>query len=141
MEGHAEDQELMAALERQFSLSAVGADQLEAAQAGEIDAVINEMLVKSRDNYSQIEGLAFECASALASAEAKANGLSDQGVFRRLWNELTGKNEKLRGAIDADRTVAMYAMQQAVNSVLRECTQNRLLALAVKSKLEEELSV
>ena len=135
-----EDQELVEYLAKEFSLSAIHPDQLQAAQAGEIDAVISEMLSKSRDNYTQIEGLAFECASALASAEAKTSGLTEQGVFRRLWNELTGKNEKLRNAIDADRTVAMYAMQQAMNSVLRECTQNRLLALAVKSKLEGELS-
>ena len=32
-------------------------------------------------------------------------------------------------------------MQQAINSVLKECTQNRLLALAVKSKLENEMIV
>ena len=112
---------------------------LTAACAGEIDKVIEEMLRQSRDNYAQIEELALECSSALTSAAAKASGLSEQSVFRRLWNIVTGKNERLRTAIEEDRAAAQYAMQQAINSVLKECTQNRLLALAVKSKLENEI--
>lgn len=112
---------------------------LEAAFAGEIDKVIDEMLRQSRDNYAQIEALALECSSALTSAKAKSSGLSEQSLFKRLWNGITGKNERLRSAIEEDRAAAQYAMQQAINSVLRECTQNRLLALAVKSKLESDL--
>ncbi len=114
-------------------------EHLTAACAGEIDKVIEEMLRQSRDNYAQIEELALECSSALTSAAAKANGLSEQSLFRRLWNVVTGKNERLRTAIEEDRAAAQYAMQQAINSVLKECTQNRLLALAVKSKLENEI--
>ncbi|MBQ9521760.1 MAG: hypothetical protein IJR72_04225 [Oscillospiraceae bacterium] len=116
-------------------------EHLTAACAGEIDKVISEMLRQSRDNYAQIEELALECSSALTSAQAKATGLSEQSLFRRLWNLVTGKNERLRTAIEQDRAAAQYAMQQAINSVLKECTQNRLLALAVKSKLENEMIV
>ena len=118
---------------------AAPSEHLTAACAGEIDKVIEEMLRQSRDNYAQIEELALECSSALTSAAAKANGLSEQSLFRRLWNVVTGKNERLRTAIEQDRAAAQYAMQQAINSVLKECTQNRLLALAVKSKLENEI--
>ena len=114
-------------------------EHLNAAYAGEIDSVIGEMLRQSRDNYAQIEALALECSAALTSAKAKANGLSEQSLFKRLWNAVTGKNERLRTAIEEDRAAAQYAMQQAINSVLKECTQNRLLALAVKSKLENEI--
>ena len=117
------------------------AEHLHAACAGEIDSVVEEMLRQSRDNYAQIEELALECSAALTSAKAKANGLSEQSLFRRLWNAVTGKNERLRTAIEEDRAAAQYAMQRAINSVLKECTQNRLLALAVKSKLENEMIV
>lgn len=123
-----------------MSLNVVHPDQLHAAGAGEIDAVIAHMLEESRSNYAQIEALALECSSALTSAEAKSNGLSEQGLFKRLWNSVTGKNERLRTAIEQDRAAAQYAMQQAINSVLRECTQNRILALAVKNTLEGKLS-
>ena len=116
-------------------------EHLNAAYAGEIDSVIGEMLRQSRDNYAQIEALALECSAALTSAKAKANGLSEQSLFKRLWNAVTGKNERLRTAIEEDRAAAQYAMQRAINSVLKECTQNRLLALAVKSKLENEMIV
>ena len=116
-------------------------EHLNAAYAGEIDSVIGEMLRQSRDNYAQIEALALECSAALTSAKAKANGLSEQSLFKRLWNAVTGKNERLRTAIEEDRAAAQYAMQQAINSVLKECTQNRLLAWAVKSKLENEMIV
>ena len=116
-------------------------EHLNAAYAGEIDKVVMEMLAQSRDNYAQIEELALECSAALTSAKAKANGLSEQSLFARLWNAVTGKNERLRSAIEEDRAAAQYAMQQAINNVLKECTQNRLLALAVKSKLENEMIV
>lgn len=127
--------------EQVFAPVAAPSEHLSAAFAGEIDAVIAQMLQQSRDNYEQIEAMALECSAALTSASAKANGLSEQSLFRRLWNAVTGKNERLRTAIEADRAAAQYAMQQAINSVLKECTQNRLLALAVKSKLENELLV
>ena len=116
-------------------------EHLDAAYAGEIDKVVTEMLAQSRDNYAQIEELALECSAALTSAKAKANGLSEQSLFARLWNAVTGKNERLRSAIEEDRAAAQYAMQRAINNVLKECTQNRLLALAVKSKLENEMIV
>ena len=114
-------------------------EHLNAAYEGEIDKVVEEMLQRSRENYAQIEALALECSAALTSAKAKANGLSEQSLFQRLWNAVTGKNERLRSAIEEDRAAAQYAMQQSINSVLKECTQNRLLALAVKSKLENEI--
>ena len=115
------------------------AEHLNAAYEGEIDKVVEEMLERSRENYAQIEALALECSAALTSAKAKANGLSEQSLFQRLWNSVTGRNERLRKAIEEDRAAAHYAMQQTINSVLKECTQNRLLALAVKSKLENEI--
>ena len=115
-------------------------DTLEAARAGEIETVIDRMLVESRDNFMVIEALALECSAALTSAEAKSSGLSEQGVFKRLWNSLTGKNDRLREAIEKDRAAAQYAMQRAITSVLRECTQNRMLALAVKRKLERDMA-
>ena len=117
------------------------AEHLNAAYEGEIDKVVEEMLEQSRENYAQIEALALECSAALTSAKAKANGLSEQSLFQRLWNSVTGRNERLRKAIEEDRAAAQYAMQQTINSVLKECTQNRLLALAVKSKLENEIVV
>ena len=123
-----------------FDLSVVEPDQLQAARAGEVDTVVEQMLRESRDNFAQIENLALECSSALTSAEAKSNGLSEQGLFVRLWNSITGKNDRLRTAIEQDRAVAQYAMQQAIHNVLKECTQNRMLALAVKSRLEGELT-
>ena len=127
-------------MESQFPLSRIQPDQLQAAGAGEIDKVISQMFAQSRDNYAQIEALALECSSALSSAEAKSNGLSEQSLFKRLWNGLTGKNERLRTAIEQDRAAAQYAMQQAITNVLQECTQNRLLALAVKSTLEGKMT-
>ena len=114
-------------------------EHLTAAYAGDIDTVVEEMLRQSRENYLQIEEFALECSAALTSAKAKSNGMAEQSLFRRLWNSLTGKNERLRSSIEEDRAAAQYAMQKAINSVLKECTQNRLLALAVKSKLENEL--
>lgn len=122
-------------------------DQLELISAGdlaaydpkEIDAVIQKMLRESYKNGEDIQQLTLECSAALASADARTTALKEQGCFKRLWNNAIGKNDKLRTAIAQDNITAQYAMQQTINGILKECVNNRQLALAVKDKLDGEI--
>ena len=104
-----------------------------------IDAVIQKMLQESQKNGEDIQKLTLECSAALASADARTAALKEQGCFKRLWNNAIGKNDKLRTAIAQDNITAQYAMQQTINGILKECVNNRQLALAVKDKLDGEI--
>lgn len=120
-------------------LELIRAGDITAADPKEIDAVIQKMLQESYKNGDDIQQLTLECSAALASADARATALNEQGPLKRLWNEAIGTNNKLRTAIAQDNTVAQYAMQQTINGILKECVNNRQLALAVKTKLDGEI--
>ena len=120
-------------------LELIDAGDITAADPKEIDAVIQKMLQESYKNGENIQGLTLECSAALASADARVTALNEQGFFKRLWNNAVGTNDKLRTAIAQDNTAAQYAMQQTINGILKECVNNRQLALAVKTKLDGEI--
>ena len=124
-------------MEEQLEL--ISAGDLAAYDPKEIDAVIQKMLRESYKNGEDIQQLTLECSAALASADARTTALKEQGCFKRLWNNAIGKNDKLRTAIAQDNMTAQYAMQQTVNGILKECINNRQLALAVKTKLDGEI--
>ena len=103
----------------------------------EINTVINEIIEKSKNNVSEISELTLECTSLLTSAENKSRALSEQGVFKRLLWNVTGKNKKIQNAIMNDNTNALYAAQATINGVMRECTYNRELLLAVNDRVSD----
>lgn len=101
----------------------------------EMDELINKIVEASKNNMEEICELTVECTSLLASAESRSTALSNQGVFKRLIGNITGKNRKLQNAILRDNTNALYAAQEVINRVMLECTNNRKLLLAVNDKM------
>ena len=124
---------------RMFHMNAVDAGDLSAEINAEIDAEIASLLRENAQEGMRLESLALECSAALLSADAMEKSLSEQGLFRRFWNQVTGTNAKLRDMVDRNQTVAMYAMQETVNSILQESQRNTELALCIKEKMEREL--
>lgn len=125
--------------EKMDELSLIHPEQVKTADPKQIDAVIAQMVEESRENYLEIEGLTLECSAALSSARTRSDAMASRGFFRRGWDKLTGKDDRLRSAIDRDHTTAQYAMQQTINRVLKLCNQNTELALHINGKLNEEL--
>lgn len=120
-------------------LALIDSGEVRSVAPGEIDAAIDAMIQASKQNGETMQELTLECSSALASAKARTVALDAQGCFKRLWNGVTGKNAKLRSAIEQDNIAAQYAMQQTITGILEECVNNRELALLVKTKLEGEI--
>lgn len=125
--------------EREDMLTVISSGDIQSIAPKEIDAAISQMIQVSKENGEELQQLALECSSALASAQGRTAALDSQGRFKRLWNNITGKNEKLRCAIERDNVAAQYAMQQTITGVLAECVRNQELTLAVKFKLEREI--
>ena len=120
-------------------LRLVEAKDVESIDARQIDAAIECMIQESGQNYEEIGQLALECSSALSSAQSRSASMASRGFFKRTLDKVTGKDDRLRNAIEKDNVAAQYAMQQMVNGVLKECAQNQKLLLVVKSKFDAEL--
>lgn len=116
-------------------LHIIDPEELKSVSPKEIDRIITKIVASSKDNYQEIENLTLESVSLLTSAQTRSNALAGQKTFKRLWNNFTGKNDKLRNAITQDTAAAQYAAQQSINRVLAECSNNQRLALAVNDRL------
>ncbi len=118
-------------------LNIVSASTLTDVKSNEIGVLIDQMIEKSKNNAEEISELTLECTALLTSAGNKAAALSEQGVFKRLIGDVTGKNRKLQNAIINDNTNALYAAQTVINRVMRECTDNRTLLIAVNDRVSD----
>lgn len=130
-------------------LNIISSNTLVEVNGAEIDQIIGEIIEKSKGNLQEIEALTLESVSLLTSAEARAKGLKSQKTLSRLWNNFTGKNDRIRNAIAESTAAAQYAAQQTINRVLVECSNNQRLALAINDRLntavlalqEEQVSI
>lgn len=120
-------------------LSLVLAEDVKSIDARQIDAAIDRIIQESSQNYDEIGQMALECSAALSSAQSRSNAMASRGFLKRNWDKLTGKDDRLRSAIEKDSVAAQYTMQQMVKGVLNECAQNQKLLLVVKSKFDSEL--
>lgn len=118
-------------------LNVISSYALTDVSATEVNALIDQIIEKSKNNAKEISELTLECTSLLTSAENKSNALSEQGVFKRLIGDVTGRNRKLQNAIINDNTNALYAAQAVINKVMQECTNNRTLLLAVNDRVSD----
>lgn len=120
-------------------LDIIQPDQIKSVKAEEIDAVIAQIIKESKENHEVMQELALECSASLSSAKSRSQAMGSRGVFKRIWDGITGNSARMRNAIVRDNIAAQYAMQQTITGVLKECTQNRALLMLVKGKLENEI--
>ena len=118
-------------------LSIISSDLLTNVSENEVNELVVQLVEKSKNNMEEICELTLECTTLLSSAESRSTVLSNQGIFRRLVGNITGKNQKLQNAILQDNTNALYAAQGVINRVMLECTNNRKLLLAVNDRVSD----
>lgn len=103
----------------------------------EVNSLIEKMIDESKENMDEICELTLECTTLLSSAENRTSALSNQSTLKRLVGNVTGKNRKLRDAVLSDNTNAMYAAQGVINRVMKECTNNRKMMIAVNERVND----
>lgn len=116
-------------------LRIISSEALTNVSEKEVNALIDQIVEKSKENMDEICELTLECTSLLSSAESRSSALSNQGVFKRLIGNINGKNQKLQNAILQDNTNALYTAQGVINRVMLECTNNRRLMLAINDRI------
>lgn len=105
------------------------------AEKTEIDAAIERTITLHKQNSAAINKLTFDAVTALAASESRSNELAEQGTLTRIWNGLTGKNQKIRARIDSDMTRVQYASQQMIQKLAEQNLLTFDLVTAVNNKL------
>ncbi|PLS18762.1 hypothetical protein CVD28_06505 [Bacillus sp. M6-12] len=106
-----------------------------ASEKAEIDTVIEQTIALHKENGAMISKLTMDSVTALAASESRGRELSQQGFLKRVWNNLTGKNQKIRAQMDADTTRVQYASQQMIQKLAEQNLLTFDLATAVNNKL------
>lgn len=66
------------------NLSIVSSDLLTDVSEKEVNALIEQMIEKSKNNMEEICELTLECTTLLSSAESRTTVLEEQSTFSRL---------------------------------------------------------
>lgn len=117
------------------TLNIVNESEIAEIDRREIDEHIDRVISRHRNNRYEINKLVFESVSALTVSENYSNELVSQGVLKRFWGGVTGKNRKLQSKIDNSIRAAQYASQQTLQKLAEQNMMSFELITAVNNKL------
>lgn len=118
-------------------LQVVKQEQLSENVRNEIDSEIDKIIERHKNNRYEINKLVFESVAALTSSENYSNELASQGILKRFWGGITGKNKALQAEINRNQAVAQYASQQSLQKLAEQNLMSFELITAVNNKLNK----
>ena len=74
-----------------------------------IDECVERTYEEHKNNHKELTRLGMQASAAVAAGKARAAELANQGFFKNLLGNITGKNRKLRGEIDRDFAISQEA--------------------------------
>lgn len=116
-------------------LQVVKQEQLSENVRNEIDSEIDKIIERHKNNRYEINKLVFESVAALTSSENYSNELASQGILKRFWGGITGKNRALQAEISRNQAAAQYASQQSLQKLAEQNLMSFELITAVNNKL------
>lgn len=121
------------------TLNIVNESEITEIDRKEIDAQIDLVISRHKNNRYEINKLVFESVSALTVSENYSNELASQGVLKQFWGGITGKNKKLQNKIDSNLRVAQYASQQTLQKLAEQNLMSFELITAINNKLNSSI--
>ena len=98
-------------LKMELTITNAEITSLEETEKNEIDKEIDRIINQHKNNRYEVNRLVFESVAALTQSENYSNELNSQGILKRFWGGITGKNRKLQQKIDNGLARAQYASQ------------------------------
>ncbi len=120
-------------------LQVVNQEQLPETVRNEIDSEIDKIIERHKNNRYEINKLVFESVAALTSSENYSNELASQGILKRFWGGITGKNRALQAEISRNQAAAQYASQQSLQKLAEQNLMSFELITAVNNKLNNSM--
>lgn len=121
------------------ALDIVNENCLAETERNEIDMQIDNIISKHKNNRYEVNKLVFQSVSALTVSENYSNELASQGVIKRFWGGITGKNRQLQSKIDHSLAAAQYASQQTLQKLAEQNLMSFELITAVNNKLNSSI--
>lgn len=121
------------------ALNLVNTQEITDTERNKIDTQIDQIISRHKNNRFEINRLVFESVSALTASENYSNELASQGVLKRFWGGITGKNRKLQGKIDRSLAASQYASQQTLQKLAEQNLMSFELITAVNNKLNASI--
>ena len=121
------------------TLQIVNTNELSETTRYEIDAQIDQIISKHKNNRYEINKLVFESVSALTASRNYSNELASQGILKRFWGGITGKNRELQNKIDRELAASQYASQQTLQKLAEQNLMSFELITAVNNKLNSSI--
>ena len=120
-------------------LNIVNENELQEVDKEAINEQINSIISRHKGNRYEINKLVFESVSALTVSENYSDELASQGVLKRFWGGITGKNKKLQNKINTSLRVAQYTSQQTLQKLAEQNLMSFELITAVNNKLNSSI--
>ena len=112
---------------------------LEETEKNDIDKEIDRIINQHKNNRHEVNRLVFESVAALPQSENYSNELNSQGILKRFWGGITGKNRKLQQKISQNLAAAQYASQQTLQKLAEQNLMSFELITAVNNKLNSSI--
>ena len=81
-------------LKMELTITNAEITSLEETEKNEIDKEIDRIINQHKNNRYEVNRLVFESVAALTQSENYSNELNSQGILKRFWGGITGKNRK-----------------------------------------------
>ncbi len=101
----------------------------------ETNNLIHEYFNETQFSATETEQLMIECSSSIANGRAMSSELKEQGLLKRVWGGITGKNRQMRDAINDNVNDALYAQQQ----ILLELSKRQASEMAIIASINHEM--
>lgn len=112
---------------------------LEETEKNDIDKEIDRIINQHKNNRHEVNRLVFESVAALTQSENYSNELNSQGILKRFWGGITGKNRKLQQKISQNLAAEQYASQQTLQKLAEQNLMSFELITAVNNKLNSSI--
>lgn len=105
------------------------------ADMHEVDAFIDELIVKHSKNSEMLNLMALEATSLATSVESRSRGLESQGLMTRFLNSVSGKNQKISARNSRDLAKSQYLGQQMLNKLAENNLMTFQMVVALGDKV------
>lgn len=99
-----------------------------------IDEYVERTYEEHKNNHKELTRLGMQASAAVAAGKARAAELANQGFFKNLLGNITGKNRKLRGEIDRDFAISQEASIKMIAKLAQQgkLTFDAIMGINVK---------
>lgn len=99
-----------------------------------IEETVTQYLRKYSATHEDLQVMAIECASSISNNMAISSELAEQGPFKRLWNSITGKNQRMSAILNHNTANVQYTQQQ----ILIQLISQNADTLGLIAKIDKE---